>query len=186
MCGSDSNYGRIDADYSRYPGHCKPDAELWRQLDHNVSLLTLYRGTRRTFLDVGCCEGTALRRMASLGWDCHGWDVARQTDFDPFTIGERYVASGRLDCVMCREVIEHCQSPHETFGELVASLKPQGVLQIQTPRPLITDSKIPYQTWHVAIISPLVLRGWADAAGLIVLDSLIYPEGQVWTWQRPG
>lgn len=186
LCGSDSNYGIISTLYITQTRTDERDAMLWREIAHNVNLLTLYRGTRKTFLDVGCNEGTALRRMASLGWECHGWDVVDQPA-ENVRVGERFAASEQYDCVMCREVVEHSPDAGNMVGELVRSLKPQGVLQIQTPRPLAYNSTLPiYQSEHVAILSPLLLREWGESHGLIVLDSLIYAEGQCWTWQRPG
>lgn len=184
LCGSDSNHGRIDADYRGYEKSRETFAAIAKSMRYNLDLFQLFRGLRKTFLDVGCCEGTALRRMAELGWDCHGFDVARECDFPSMTVADRFTADRQYDAVMCRETIEHSPDPEGLFHELVKATAPQGLLMVQTPRPIAYNSTIPYQTWHVAIIAPAVMERWGR--DLVLLDRLLYAEGQCWTWQKSG
>lgn len=126
--------------------------------------------------------------MRRDGWHVNGFDVAKLSDDPEILIAPRFTADlfrDRFDAIMCREVIEHTPDPLDTFGELVTALAPAGVLQVQTPRPCVYGSKTAYQTYHVAVLSPLVIDQWRVAAGLGVLDCLLFDAGQCWTFRKP-
>lgn len=185
LCGSDTNLGTISEDYEGYESHRIP-VDLESTMRTNFAIVELFAGTRRTFLDVGCCEGAALGYFTRSGWKCVGFDVTQQGTFAPVIHAAEFEASlvEPMDVVWCREVIEHVREPQRLFGELVRATRPQGLLHVQTPRPLLADSKLSYQTWHRAIIAPRELEAWANSCGLLLLDRLLYEFGQCWTWQK--
>jgi SAM-dependent methyltransferase len=137
-------------------------------------------GDDRTFLDVGCCDGAALRGMAALGWGVHGFDV-----FPPSYMGRhvtvapvfnRWLFPRRYAAILCREVIEHVTAPDLLLHELHGAAIPGGLVQVQTPQPIDRYHPIPHQRAHLFLSSPGQLRKMLDAAMLDVLDSRLWSD----------
>lgn len=190
-CGSDTAAHGYDAsiytpDYvARHTGIC--DAEhLRREVRTNCGWYARH-GTLpgKTFLDVGCCEGSALHVMAGLGWDVSGWDVVPSLSPAPnLRYGpafSRWAFPRRFDAVMCREVLEHVESPDLLLHELAGAALPGGLVQVQTPRPL-DDAAHPfaYQTAHLCLIPPDRLKAMLSRAGLVVVDELVWGIGHAY------
>lgn len=143
---------------------------------------------RKTFLDVGSCDGSALDNMAAGGWTVQGFDVV-PPDFTHHrvTVASEFRAGlfpEPFGAVLCREVIEHVPDPHGLLRELVLATESGGLLEIQTPRPMSEWHPIPYQTPHLQILSPGRLIDMIQGAGLKILDKRIWPQGQAWLCRK--
>lgn len=142
-----------------------------------------------TFLDVGCLEGGGLRAMADRGWSVHGFDVIPEARTgDHVTVADRFRAGlfpRRYRAVLCREVIEHVPDWRGLLGELFAATQPEGLCQVQTPRPWSEPDPRPYQRWHLQVFAPFVLRQQLGAAGFDVIGQLLWPAGQAYLCRRP-
>lgn len=100
-------------------------------------------GTPRTFLDVGCGMGRYLIAAQRLGFDSLGFEpstdharVAIQ-HFSLPVINDYFtpekVQFKRFDLIMLSHVIEHIYDPKRFVLDLLAVLKPGGVLVVITP-----------------------------------------------------
>jgi ubiquinone/menaquinone biosynthesis C-methylase UbiE len=90
-------------------------------------------------LDVGCGSGLTLKRLKG---DVYGVDVGRGFAQhcsrsheillqDAHSLG---FASNSFDDVICSEVIEHLERPHQALSEFFRILKPNGRLIVTTPK----------------------------------------------------
>ncbi len=134
------------------------------------------------FLDVGCCDGAAMHVMQDLGWSVHGFDVTADAARPGCTTINPYFAASlfpqQYHAVLCREVLEHVEGPRQFLNELAAATRPGGLLQVQTPRPCVTQEGIAYQPAHLQIYSPPALELALREAGFRVLDRRMWPVGQ--------
>jgi len=195
-CGSDSSdvsYGDIKHEYDeKYLRHILDQsvdlAGCAFQVTTNANWFGAPSGDK-TFLDVGCLEGGALKAMADRGWSVHGFDVIPQAKTgDHITVSDRFHASlfpRRYQAVLCREVIEHVPDWRSMLGELLAVTAPGGIFQLQTPRPWTEPSTIGYQRFHLQLFSPFTIRYWLGTVGFEIIESLLWPEGQAWLCRRP-
>jgi 2-polyprenyl-3-methyl-5-hydroxy-6-metoxy-1,4-benzoquinol methylase len=144
----------------------------------------------KDFLDVGCSDGTALTLMQERGFSVHGFDVAeacRQpgcTTIAPFFTADHFPQ--RYHAVLCREVIEHVDTPHQMLTDLYRVTARGGFLQLQTPRPSPTFHTGPYQRGHLVILSPLVVRFWLERLGFEVKDYRLWPTPDEDPGRQPG
>jgi SAM-dependent methyltransferase len=138
----------------------------------------------RTFLDVGCCDGAALAVMQDRGWAVHGFDVFRPSYHGPHvTVApafHRWLFPRRFDAALCREVLEHVESPQFLLAELHGVVVPGGLVQVQTPRPLDRHHPIPYQRQHLALASPARLRQLFRTFLFETLDAREWECGQAY------
>jgi hypothetical protein len=197
VCGSDSSplsysdvrhlYSTANAIRHRESGggheamrkHCSFNTD-WLLIDRNP--------IRRTFLDVGSCDGSALDNMVAGGWTAQGFDVVEPDDArHPVKVAESFSASlfpSPFGAVLCREVIEHVPNPMEFLRELASAVEVGGLLQVQTPRTCDSWNPIGYQTAHLQIFSTGKLISMLQDAGLRIIDKRIWPEGQAWLCRR--
>ena len=138
----------------------------------------------RDFLDVGCADGAALTVMQSMGWAVHGFDVFTPPYAGPHvTVGavfSRWLFPLRYAAVLCREVVEHVESPDRLLHEIHGVACPGGLVQVQTPRPQATFHPDVYQRAHLVILSPPHLRRMLSGAMLDVIDSREWATGQAY------
>jgi 2-polyprenyl-6-hydroxyphenyl methylase / 3-demethylubiquinone-9 3-methyltransferase len=100
----------------------------------------------RVVLDVGCGAGLLCEPLARLGAQVTGVDAAPENieaakahaalsgldiDYRAGELAEQGL--GTFDLVTCMEVIEHVSDPAAFAGQLVAHLKPDGLLILSTP-----------------------------------------------------
>lgn len=189
-CGSDSNLMRYDA----APYHSEfslvhlaniGGIEVAReQVKGNCAWFGHYADPAldRTFLDVGCADGSALDVMASLGWSVHGFDLAPPHYHGPHvTVGpvfHRHLFPIRYAAVLCREVLEHVESPDFLLHELHGACLPGGLVQVQTPCPTGAYDPGIYQSHHQFVPSPEQLRRMLAAACLDPVDSMLWGDRQ--------
>lgn len=146
----------------------------------------------RDFLDVGCCDGSALRGMAKRGWGVHGFDINRAAKAacppgDHITVATAFRANlfpQQYSAVLCREVLEHVPCWRSFLEELVLVTTRQGLCQIQTPRPAAKNNSIGYQGLHLQLLSPVLLRYWLERLGMSVIDYRVWKTGQAWMLKR--
>lgn len=138
----------------------------------------------RDFLDVGCCEGTALRGMQDRGWKVHGFDVFPPSYAGPHvTVApffHRWLFPLRYGAVLAREVFEHVPCPQLFLVELHGVCVPGGLVQIQTPLPGTAYHPIPYQRSHLHLASAPRMKEMLGVAMLDVLDSRVWELGQAY------
>lgn len=126
--------------------------ELWRLLPleylfHELKRHGAFRGRR--VMDFGCGEGLVASQMARLGARVTAVDMSRdlidlareqarldgvagRIDFVCGDIVERPLAPAHYDFVVCEEVLHHVDI-RAYLPQLVACLKPGGMLMIQEP-----------------------------------------------------
>lgn len=195
-CGSDTSdcvfraelYAEAEADYlHRTLGSIEAAVAA---MQTNLDWFTSRRSPPGTFLDVGTNEGAALVGMRQAGWNVTGFDV------NPYSVAEviapKFTAGlfgSQFDCVLCREVIEHVPDWQDMLRELAAVTAPDGLLQIQTPRPLadVHDemNRITYSPGHLQVFTPYVMRQSLLGVGLEIVDAMLWHGGQAWMCSKP-
>ena len=190
-CGSDSSsdtYDELKSHYNaEYVQHNLKVAgsadELLKIMGCNLDWFEQFETPEKTFLDVGCNEGSALVGMNRKGWESWGFDV------NPAAGGERVVIAERLDAglfnrrfgaVMVREVIEHIEDWRDTLKQSAALLLPSGLLQVQTPRPTVEKDGLAYCRDHLQLFAPFALKTAIQCAGFQILDRYLWENGQKW------
>lgn len=197
-CGCDSssnNYALTKKIYNAnyiHTHHGGADSQyLMDQLHTNLEWFVDWKVKEQVgpcFLDVGCCEGTAMRGMADRGYSVHGFDVipeAAQPGCS--TIAPSFSAGlfpQKYHAVLCREVIEHVDSPMQFMTELANVTAHGGFLQLQTPRPTETFNPIGYQAAHICLLSPLFIRYWLERLGFEIKDYRLWDRGQAWMCKK--
>lgn len=89
-------------------------------------------------LDFGCGPGPALAEMFRE----KGYIMSA---YDPLYACNPAALAARYDFVTCTEVIEHVHHPRAVWAQLVAMLKPAGLLVVMTKR---VRSRAAFATWH--------------------------------------
>lgn len=188
-CGSDSSqlvydpvwYADFVSKYERNVGSF--DASV-NELSENVAMFERFRhyAPSNDFLDVGCCDGAGMAAMANAGWSVHGWDVTDASHRDGCTtISDEFAASLfpiQYGAVLCREVIEHVPDWRSFLRELVASVLPGGLLQIQTPRPWWCAEPIVYHREHLQVFGVPMLSRVVVESGMAILADKQWDKGQ--------
>jgi 2-polyprenyl-6-hydroxyphenyl methylase/3-demethylubiquinone-9 3-methyltransferase len=150
-----AEYLSVDPDYPER----RPDANA-RML---AQLLGHAPGLR--LLDYGGGSGLLAARLREQGF--------RHVDtFDPFVPQHAARPSGRYECVVSFEVLEHTPTPRETLTEMTSLLTPDGLLLFTT---LLQGAEFDAQgmRWwyigprngHVSLYSRAALTRLADALG---------------------
>lgn len=196
-CGSDSSplsYGDVKHFYStanvtKHRESGGGSDAMRRHCSFNTDWMLQYPNpVRKTFLDVGSCDGSAMDNMRAGGWEVQGFDVVPpDIGTSRVTIASEFRASlfsAPFGAVLCREVIEHVPDPHGLLRELVLAAEIGGLVQIQTPRPMDEWNPLPYQTPHLQVISPSAMIGLIQDAGLRILDKRLWREGQAWLCRK--
>lgn len=212
-CGSDTSSFQFTADiydphyYATHHGCENDPAFLEKQLESNISwfmahqakqvnpgsAFVVHRGAHgKTFLDVGCAEGTAMRMMAREGWSVHGFDISEEARrLNPpgkhITVHPWFHAGLfpiQYTDVLCREVLEHVEWPRQFLFDLARVTVRGGLLQIQTPRPATSNNSIGYQKAHLHLYSPTLLRWELERLGLRVLDYREWDVGQAYLCRK--
>lgn len=142
----------------------------------------------KDFLDVGCCEGLAMRGMQDRGYSVHGFDVIPEAAREGCTTIAPVFRAGlfpqKYHAVLCREVIEHVDTPMQFMTELSYVTHGGGFLQLQTPRPTEAFNPIGYQQAHICLLSPFWIRYWLERLGFEIKDYRIWDMGQVWLCKK--
>ena len=145
-------------------------------------------------LELGPGNGGNLLHYARLGHTMHGVEVsdtaigiiqdhlamepeevrARVTVEQGFA--EDYRPAKTFDYVICCEVLEHVIDPVAVLGAMCRALNPEGVGYVTGP----TGRKL-YDWGHVRVVTPKILEGWTQAAGLKI-DACKEDERRTYCW----
>lgn len=183
-CGSDSSsnyYADVKHLYTKeyiieHSGHLGDMAALEDQVRSNCEWFGHHVGhlPNRDFLDIGCCDGSALNVMQRMGWSVHGFDVVEPPYMGPHVTVRPYFHRWwfpqQYAAVMAREVIEHVDSPSLFLHECHGVLLPGGLLQVQTPKPHTKYHDHIYIPCHLSIMSVPALRKLLDDAMFDAID----------------
>lgn len=184
-CGSDSNPNPYDPSFypmTTFEGQSAE--ELRRECRSNCDWFGHHHtlGNDKSFLEVGSAHGATADVMRSLGWSPREFDVCptgrRGVTVHPCF--SRWLFPHRFAAVMCREVVEHVESPRLLLHELHGVCVPGGLVQVQTPVPLSAYHRIPYQPSHLFLATPAALRGMLNEAMLDVVDERHWDLGQAY------
>ena len=144
------NNKRIDSDYMAY------QKKIWSQFISKFMLMP-------DVLDYGCGEEAPLKYISGSDMDL----------YDLFFYPDASVFSKQYNTIILIEVVEHFESPIETFKLLNQMLKPNGRLIIQTE--FIPKDK-PIQTWwylrdetHVCFYDLNVFKYLSNHLGLEII-----------------
>jgi SAM-dependent methyltransferase len=181
-----------------------PRARYWERLREPEALvardLALLRGIPRTrpVLDVGCGNGGFVRACRDAGVDAVGVEAfaesagvaARAGTHVLHAAGEELpVATGSLDAVRLKEVLEHVQQPLVLASEMRRVLRPGGVFIAYVPTQWSTLYPFPANFWddytHVRAFSRTGLVRLLEDAGFARISIEGYTPPLRW-WQRPA
>ncbi len=140
-----------------------------------------YRRCGNDFLDVGCGPGAALDVMAERGWTVHGFEVSPVESRHPVVtrpVFHRWWWPNRFGAVLAREVFEHVPGPEMFLHECHGATVPDGLFQLQTPRPLNSDYPHTYGRGHLFIPSPDRLKTLLCEAMFDIVGERYWDIGQ--------
>ena len=167
---------------------------LRREVSHNCQLFAKHQprptgsSTSLKFLDVGCLEGAALSVMQDQGYAVHGFDIIPEAKTGTHVTVAPFFQSTLFpityDSVLCREVIEHVPGWRQLLIELYHVTSPQGLCQIQTPRPTPQPSHQAYSFTHLQVFSPQLLRYELEKVGWLLVVHEVWGEGQLWLCRK--
>ena len=165
------------------------DEELHRRnARRRLDRIARHRGalTPRSLLDIGCAYGYALDEAREAGWSAVGVEPSPEAAFHARARGLPVfsdVAAATsahpegFDVVCLCQVLSHVPDPLATVTGAVKSLKPGGLLFIETWRRDAWPARVAGRHWHV-IVPPTVvwletsrsIRSLLDRVGLEVVD----------------
>ena len=139
-----------------------------------------------TLLDVGCGDGTFLKRMRDLGWSVRGIDPDRQAvqrarenfalDVVAARLEEHRFRDDFFDAVVVSHVIEHVHDPVSLLTECRRILKPGGKIVLLTPNYVGLQRRWLGRSWigldcprHLFLFSRRSLGRCSEIAGLRVV-----------------
>ena len=157
-----------------------------RHLVKQVLRLHALAGSRddMTVLDFGCGDGRTLRVIEALGLRAIGVDAsstrterAARAGLSVHATLEAALAEtgGSVDAIVMSEVVEHMVAPRRVLADLVAALRPDGVMLIEAPdasglegAPQGFDQlRVVHPLEHVNAFTPATLERLASLVGLV-------------------
>lgn len=148
----------------------------------------IHNGNARKVLDIGSNTSAFLQAYKEHGWDVYGvepdikaseygrreYGILVHRDFySPELFSENY-----FDFIFSLHVIEHCYKPFEFLLAANRHLKKGGILHLETPNILHTESS--QIGWgHLSLFFPAMLRQLTERAGFEVIElhkRKLFPE----------
>jgi len=150
-----------------------------------AATLWLTRAEGGRLLDVGCGDGSYMKRMRDLGWRVQGIDPDRRAvevarmrfalEVEEAPFEEHRFPENSFDAVVAGHVIEHVRDPLAFFRECRRILRPGGRLVVLTPNYLGLQRRWLGRLWigldcprHLYLFSRRSLRCCCEMAGLHV------------------
>lgn len=129
-------------------------------------------------VDYGCGPTPVLAQLVTAaGWPC--------APYDPFFFPD--TPAGPYDFLFATEVVEHFAQPAQDWAQMLAWLRPNGLLAVMTA---LWDDPDDFATWsyandetHIAFYHRQTLEWISAHAGLIPLPS---PHPRVHLWRKAG
>src|ERR1019366_9456827 len=147
------------------------------QLDREYRHLPRLQGRNEKMLDIGCGDGTFLKRAAQIGWEVTGVDpdakaAANLSDFNVLqgSLPNIPLPNASFDFITLSHVIEHLHDPAAALKEIHRLLKPGGKVWIATPNIESFGHRLFGRNW-IGIQSPTHLVLFNRHALLTVLAS---------------
>ena len=161
---------------------------LVEQYNTNMDYFDRYLNPSNTFalmLEVGCCEHCGIQAALNRGYKAFGWDL--MLGYTPKHPQRVKVSPSfhwncwgvQFDGVLSRETIEHVADWQNLLENMIQALHLGGFLQVQTPRPTVTENSIGYQQDHLVLFSPGALIAQLECRGMKVLEAKYWDEGQL-------
>ena len=157
-------------------------------------------GRKGKILDVGCGDGSFLRRMRDAGWDVTGVEPdpaavarARERYGIPAILGsldEAELPEASFDAITLSHVIEHVHDPVALLARCRHLLRPTGKVVVVTPNVESLGHQEFGASWvaldpprHLYLFSPKTLEACFEMAGLRV--QLLRTSARIarWNWQ---
>lgn len=114
--------------------------EIRRRIDMEFRLLPRKRPSMQRVLDVGCGNGSFLKRAREAGWDVAGTEpdakareIARQSGIDVQASLADCLDGEPFDYATANHVIEHVHDPSEFLRDIAIRLREGGGLFLETP-----------------------------------------------------
>ena len=130
------------------------------------------------YLDIGCGDGSWVRKLKKYGWNVKGVDFTGSPSKD-ILIGDflNIKFSDKYDYIRFSGVIEHVTEPVKFLQKIYTLLEDDGVCVISTPNSNSLSAKIFGSSWigleiprHLIIFNLFNLRDVCAAASLTVID----------------
>lgn len=134
-------------------------------------------------LDIGCNDGSVANYLSN-SYDTYAFDInpAAAPDYKNLQLTTAPTYSHKLfpsmDAILCREVLEHVPDWRDLIDEISLTLKPGGILDLQTPLPINFASPLVYQPAHLQLLHPNLLTDYLKSAGFTITFAETWATGQ--------
>lgn len=178
------DYSRLDAlvDRLAVDVYAEPPAPIHTQITDMI--LSQLRqdgviGPGKRVLDVGCGQGVALERFATLGAEAIGVtlgeDVAvcRSRGLTVFSMDQSFLEfdDASFDLLWCRHVLEHSIFPLFTLTEYKRLVKPGGYVYVEVPAP-DTSCAHQHNPNHYSVLGESMWLRLFERAGLSLIRAV--------------
>ncbi len=176
-----------------------------RKYAHFLTRIAPYRQNNR-ILDIGCGAGRLLRVAAEHDWEAFGVDPAMQklsvetpdhVTVIPELLNKAGFEPDFFDVVHANEVFEHIDNPVDLVEDILAVLRPGGLLVFRTPNHSSWTAKAVGQSWrhfnvrkvgHVGFFSPKSARHLLNNLGFdkVTIATHHFSLRDRWPGKTPG
>jgi len=149
--------GELQAYYNNYPVTSETSPITLLRYDELLARFAKYRKAGH-LLDAGCGSGHFLARAMARGWKVHGTEFgdaqiaecrAKGIPMSKAQVDPSAIPPGGFDVVCSFEVIEHVTHPQKELDQLLAVLRPGGLLYMTTPNFNCLARRWAPETWNV-------------------------------------
>jgi 2-polyprenyl-3-methyl-5-hydroxy-6-metoxy-1,4-benzoquinol methylase len=173
-------YDRMEQDY------CIANARI----NYIICELGAKESVGKTMLDVGCSNGSFVRRAVEKGFYCEGIelfqevvDIARSNSKSIIHKGDMLsvVFDKKFDVIVANDVIEHCYDPLSVLDSIGSTTSDNGLLVIEIPDRECVEAKQQKLEWrHLHYKEHIFLFSLED------MNKLLLERGFIITsWFRP-
>jgi len=176
-----------------------PDTpEFKKRLSQETHRVRFFRHIKRKgrVLDIGCGNGYFLAACRSKGYDVQGLDIsdwaakyASQKLGLPVVTGEMnevQFPAKSFDIITMWHFLEHAPDPRQTLLKVINWLNKDGILTIDVPNYMSTDSRKTWENWvgwslpyHFYHFTPQALKRMLETCGFRVVKTKDYHSDSV-------